>query len=130
MSFPSPGTESAPVDWVAAAVHSVTTWGSVQPMIQGGVLIGTVLIAAIAAVTVIKLKQIKAAASERETSGIPVSAFVHVIEEQARQSEYLRASIDELRATLTDFSQLLTERVDLVTTRRGSFSHTRRTLCQ
>jgi len=107
---------SSAANWTGVAWHYITTWGVSVPYVQITAIFGFVFIitVVVAAYTKIKLSQIDhdVLKSERNMelekerraagSGVPMPAFMQVIDEHSRQTDGLRMSVDSLRMQMLE----------------------------
>lgn len=94
--------EQSPDIWAGVATQYVGAWGQAAPMVQIAAIIAVVIVVAILAWAWSRKKQ--------ETTGIPVEAFAHVVEEQARQTEALRSAVEGLSEIVHEMRKLLEAR--------------------
>jgi len=97
-------TEQSPEIWAGVATQYVGAWGQAAPMVQIAAIAATVMIIAIIAWTWSR----KQGASD--ASGVPIEAFAHVVEEQARQTEALRSAVEGLSEVVHQIRMLLETR--------------------
>jgi len=95
--------EQAPDIWAGVATQYVGAWGSAAPVVQIAAIIAVVIVVAILAWAWSRKKG-------QETTGIPVEAFAHVVEEQARQTEALRSAVEGLSEIVHEMRKLLEAR--------------------
>lgn len=96
--------EQLPDIWASVATQYVGAWGQAAPMVQIAAIIAVVIVVAILAWAWSRKK------SGPETTGIPVEAFAHVVEEQARQTEALRSAVEGLSEIVHQIRLLLEAR--------------------
>ena len=94
-------TEQSPDIWAGVATQYVGAWGQAAPMVQVAAIVATVMIIAIIA---------WAWSRKKDASGVPVEAFAHVVEEQARQTEALRSAVEGLSEIVHQIRLLLEAR--------------------
>jgi len=97
-------TEQSPEIWAGVATQYVGAWGQAAPMVQIAAIAATVIIIAIIAWTWSR-KQ-----GAPDASGVPVEAFAHVVEEQARQTEALRSAVEGLSEVVHEIRKILEAR--------------------
>ncbi len=97
-------TEQSPEIWAGVATQYVGAWGQAAPMVQIAAIAATVIIIAIIAWAWSR-KQ-----GAPDASGVPVEAFAHVVEEQARQTEALRSAVEGLSEIVHEMRKLLAAR--------------------
>jgi hypothetical protein len=96
--------EQSPEIWAGVATQYVGAWGQAAPMVQIAAIAATVIIIAIIAWTWSRRRD------AQESSGVPVEAFAHVVEEQARQTEALRSAVEGLSEIVHQIRLLLEAR--------------------
>lgn len=96
--------EQPPDIWAGVATQYVGAWGQAAPMVQIAAIIAVVIVVAILAWAWSRKK------AGQETTGIPVEAFAHVVEEQARQTEALRSAVEGLSEIVHEMRKLLEAR--------------------
>ncbi len=96
-------TEPSPDIWAGLASQYVGAWGQAAPMVQMTAIIAAVFVVAIAAWAWSRKQQ-------GDVSGVPVEAFAHVVEEQARQTEALRSAVEGLSEIVHQIRMLLETR--------------------
>ena len=96
--------EQPPDIWAGVATQYVDAWGQAAPMVQIAAIIAVVIVVAILAWAWSRKK------AGHETTGIPVEAFAHVVEEQARQTEALRSAVEGLSEIVHEMRKLLEAR--------------------
>jgi hypothetical protein len=96
-------TEQSPDIWAGVATQYVGAWGQAAPMVQVAAIAATVIIIAIIAWAWSRK-------TSRTDTGIPVEAFAHVVEEQARQTEALRSAVEGLSEIVHEMRKLLAAR--------------------
>ena len=94
-------TEQSPDIWAGVATQYVGAWGQAAPMVQ---IAATVFIVAIFAWAWSRRQE------EPDASGVPIEAFAHVVEEQARQTEALRSAVEGLSEIVHQIRLLLEAR--------------------
>lgn len=90
--------------WAGVATQYVGAWGQAAPMVQIAAIAATVIIIAIIAWAWSRKRD------AQEPSGVPVEAFAHVVEEQARQTEALRSAVEGLSEIVHQIRLLLEAR--------------------
>ena len=90
--------------WAGIASQYVGAWGNAAPMVQITAIIAAVLIAAILAWAWSHRRE------QGDSAGVPVEAFAHVVEEQARQTEALRSAVEGLSEIVHQIRMLLETR--------------------
>ena len=98
--------EQSPDVWAGVATQYVGAWGRAAPMVQMTAIAATVLVVAIIAWAWAHNRQ----QPEPLDSGVPVNAFAHVVEEQARQTEALRSAVEGLSEVVHEMRKLLEAR--------------------
>ncbi|OAN51582.1 hypothetical protein A6A05_01605 [Magnetospirillum moscoviense] len=93
--------EQSPDIWAGVATQYVGAWGSAAPVVQ---------IAAIIAVVIVVAIPWSRRREQPDSSGVPVEAFAHVVEEQARQTEALRSAVEGLSEIVHQIRLLLEAR--------------------
>lgn len=96
-------TDSSPDIWAGIASQYVGAWGQAAPVVQVAAMIATVIIIAIIAWAWSRK-------TSRTDTGIPIEAFAHVVEEQARQTEALRSAVEGLSEIVLHIRRLLEAR--------------------
>lgn len=96
--------ENSPDIWAGVATQYVGAWGQAAPIVQIAAIAATVIVVAILAWAWSRKK------AESEPTGIPVEAFAHVVEEQARQTEALRSAVEGLSEIVHQIRLLLEAR--------------------
>lgn len=96
-------TEQSPDIWAGVATQYVGAWGQAAPMVQVAAIVATVIIIAIIAWAWSRK-------TSRADTGIPIEAFAHVVEEQARQTEALRSAVEGLSEIVHEMRKLLAAR--------------------
>ncbi len=94
----------SPDIWAGVATQYVGAWGQAAPMVQIAAIAATVIIIAIIAWAWSRRRDAS------DSSGIPVEAFAHVVEEQARQTEALRSAVEGLSEIVHEMRKLLEAR--------------------
>lgn len=97
MTDPSPGI------WAGLASQYVEAWGNAAPVVQVAAMIALVIVVAIIAWAWSRK-------ASRTDTGVPVEAFAHVVEEQARQTEALRSAVEGLSEVVHQIRMLLETR--------------------
>ena len=97
-------TEQSPDIWAGVATQYVGAWGQAAPIVQIAAIAATVIIIAIIAWAWSRRRD------AQESSGVPVEAFAHVVEEQARQTEALRSAVEGLSEIVHQIRLLLEAR--------------------
>ncbi|CAA7615103.1 hypothetical protein [Magnetospirillum sp. SS-4] len=97
-------TEQSPEVWAGVATQYVGAWGSAAPVVQIAAIIAVVIVVAILAWAWSRRRELP------ESSGVPVEAFAHVVEEQARQTEALRSAVEGLSEIVHQIRLLLEAR--------------------
>lgn len=90
--------------WAGLASQYVGAWGQAVPMVQMTAIIAAVIAIAILAWAWSRRKE------HGEASGVPVEAFAHVVEEQARQTEALRSAVEGLSEIVHEIRKILEAR--------------------
>ena len=98
--------EQSPDVWAGVATQYGVAWGQAAPMVQMTAIGATVLVAAIIAWAWAHNRQ----QPEPPDSGVPINAFAHVVEEQARQTEALRSAVEGLSEVVHEMRKLLEAR--------------------
>jgi hypothetical protein len=96
-------TDSSPDIWAGVATQYVGAWGQAAPMVQVAAIVAMVIVVAI-------LARAWSRKTSRTDTGIPVEAFAHVVEEQARQTEALRSAVEGLSEIVHEMRKLLAAR--------------------
>jgi hypothetical protein len=96
--------EPTPEIWAGVATQYVGAWGQAAPVVQIAAIVAAVVIAAIIAWAWSRKS------TKTVTTGVPVEAFAHVVEEQARQTEALRAAVEGLAEIVLQTRMLLETR--------------------
>ncbi len=96
--------EPTPEIWAGVATQYVGAWGAAAPVVQIAAIVATVIIVAIIAWAWSRKS------ARAPTTGVPVEAFAHVVEEQARQTEALRAAVEGLSEIVHQTRMLLESR--------------------
>jgi membrane protein implicated in regulation of membrane protease activity len=94
----------APDVWAGVATQYVGAWGSAAPVVQIAAIIAVVIVVAILAWAWSRRRE------QPDSSGVPVEAFAHVVEEQARQTEALRSAVEGLSEIVHQIRLLLEAR--------------------
>ena len=97
-------TEQSPDIWAGLASQYVGAWGQAVPMVQMTAIVSAVIVVAIAAWAWTHRRE------HSESSGVPIEAFAHVVEEQARQTEALRSAVEGLSEVVHQIRMLLETR--------------------
>ena len=97
-------TEQTPEVWAGVATQYVGAWGSAPPTVQVAAIVAAVVIVAIVAFAWVR-KSVK-----NNDGGVPIEAFGHVVEEQARQTEALRSAVEGLAEIVHQMRKLLEAR--------------------
>ena len=100
-------TEQTPEIWAGVATQYVGAWGQAAPIVQIAAIVAAVVIVAIIAWAWTRKKS---SGGETASPGIPVDAFAHVVEEQARQTEALRCAVESLSDIVHETRKLLEAR--------------------
>lgn len=90
--------------WAGVATQYVGAWGSAAPVVQIAAIIAVVIVVAILAWAWSRRRE------QPDSSGVPVEAFAHVVEEQARQTEALRSAVEGLSEIVHQIRLLLEAR--------------------
>jgi hypothetical protein len=96
--------EQSPEIWAGVATQYVGAWGQAAPVVQVAAIAATVIIVGIVAWAWSRRRE------QPEPSGVPVEAFAHVVEEQARQTEALRSAVEGLSEIVHQIRLLLEAR--------------------
>ena len=96
--------EQSPDIWAGVATQYVGAWGSAAPVVQIAAIIAVVIVVAILAWAWSRRRE------QPDSSGVPVEAFAHVVEEQARQTEALRSAVEGLSEIVHQIRMLLEAR--------------------
>ena len=97
-------TEPSPDIWAGLASQYVGAWGQAVPMVQMTAIVSAVIVVAIAAWAWTHRRE------HGESSGVPIEAFAHVVEEQARQTEALRSAVEGLSEIVHEIRKILEAR--------------------
>ena len=97
-------TEPSPDIWAGIASQYVGAWRQAAPMVQMTAIIAAVIVVAIAAWAWARKQE------QGDVSGVPIEAFAHVVEEQARQTEALRSAVEGLSEVVHQIRMLLETR--------------------
>jgi hypothetical protein len=97
-------TEQTPEIWAGVATQYVGAWGQAAPIVQVAAIVAAVVIVAIIAFAWVRKS------SKHGDGGVPVEAFGHVVEEQARQTEALRSAVEGLAEIVHEMRKLLAAR--------------------
>ncbi|MBC7953284.1 MAG: hypothetical protein H7Z12_15870 [Rhodospirillaceae bacterium] len=81
-------SEQSPDIWAGGATQYVGAWGQAAPVVQITAIAATVMVVAILAWSWARRREMP------DSSGVPIEAFAHVVEEQARQTEALRSAVE------------------------------------
>lgn len=96
--------EPNPEIWAGVATQYVGAWGQAAPMVQVAAILAVVVIVAIIAFAWTRKS------SKNSDGGVPIEAFGHVVEEQARQTEALRSAVEGLAEIVHQMRKLLEAR--------------------